>query len=55
MITLVQGRHHEVLFGGGAYSWAVGTEVHLPPKLSFFSDFGHFILKVLESAKFAYA
>ena len=38
--------------GGGGF---MGTEVHLPPKLSFFSDFGHFILKVLESAKFAYA
>ena len=30
----------------------MGTEVHLPPKFSFSSDFGHFILKMLENAKF---
>ena len=27
---------------------------HLPPKFSFSSDFGHFILKMVENAKFSY-
>ena len=31
----------------------MGTEVHLPPKFSFSSDFGHFVLKMLENAKFS--
>ena len=26
------------------------TQTHLPPKFSFSSDFGHFILKMLENA-----
>ena len=34
------GRRHEVLFVGDGF---MGTEVHLPPKFSFFSDFGHLI------------
>ena len=29
----------------------MGTQTHLPPKFSFSSDFGHFILKMLENAK----
>ena len=45
------GRRHEVLFVGDGF---MGTEVHLPPKFSFFSDFGHFILNMLENAKFSY-
>ena len=32
----------------------MGTQTHQPPKLSFSSDFGHFILKMLENAKFEY-
>ena len=32
----------------------MGTQTYLPPKFSFSSDFGHFILKMLENAKFAY-
>ena len=32
----------------------MGTQTHLPQKFSFSSDFGHFILKMLENAKFAY-
>ena len=31
----------------------IGTQSHLPPKFSF-SDFGHFILKMVENAKFRY-
>ena len=31
----------------------MGTQTHLPPKFSFSTDFGHFISKVLENAKFA--
>ena len=29
----------------------IGTQTHLPPKFSFSSDFGHFILKMMENAK----
>ena len=29
----------------------ISTQSHLPPKFSFSSDFGHFILKILENAK----
>ena len=32
----------------------MGTQTHLPPKLSFSSDFGHFILKIVENAKKIY-
>ena len=39
-----QGHRHEVLFGGGG--GFIGTQTHLPPKFSFSSDFGHFILKM---------
>ena len=50
--TRYQGRCHQVLFGGG--DGFMGTQTHLPPKLSFSSNFGHFILKILEDVKFAY-
>ena len=46
-----QGRRHEVSLGGG--DGFTGTEVHLPQKFSFSSDLGHFILKMLEDAKFS--
>ena len=29
----------------------MGTKTHLPQKFSFSSDFGHYILKILENAK----
>ena len=29
----------------------IGTQTHLPPKLNFSSDFGHFILKMVVNAK----
>ena len=45
-----QGRRHQVVFGEGRIS-----ETHLPQKFSFSSDFGHFILEMLENAKFEYA
>ena len=32
----------------------MGTQIHLPPKSSLSSDFNHFILKLLENAKFVY-
>ena len=32
----------------------MATQTYLPPKFSFSTDFGHFILKMLENAKFAY-
>ena len=35
--------------GGGVEF--IGTQTHLPQKFSFSSDFGHFILKMLENAK----
>ena len=44
----VQGRRHEVLFGGDGF---IGTQTNLPPKFSFSSDFGHFILKMVINAK----
>ena len=50
-VTPDQGRHHEILFGGVGF---IGTQTHLPPKFSFASDFGHFILKMLENAKQIY-
>ena len=31
----------------------MGTQTHVSPKFSFSSDFGHFISKMLENAKFA--
>ena len=31
----------------------MGTQTRLPQKLSFSSDFGHFILKMKENAKFS--
>ena len=36
---------------GGGFK---GTQAHLPQQFSFSSDFGHFILKMLENAKFSY-
>ena len=33
----------------------IGTKANLPPKFSFSSDFGHFILKMLENAKLSCA
>ena len=45
-----QGRRHEILFGGDEF---IGTQTHLLPKFSFCSDFGHFILKMVENAKFS--
>ena len=33
--------------------WFIGTQTHLPPKFSFSSDFDHFILKMVENAKFS--
>ena len=47
-----QGRRHEVFFFLGGGDGFIGTLTHLPPKLSFSSDFGHFILKMVENAKF---
>ena len=32
----------------------MSTQIHLPPKFSFSSDFRHFILKMLKNAKFTY-
>ena len=37
------------VWGGG--DGFIGTQTHLSPKFSFFSDFGHFILKIVENAK----
>ena len=45
-----QGRRHESFFAWG--SGFMGTHPNLPPKFSFSSDFGHFILKMLDNAKF---
>ena len=46
---LTQGRRREVLFEGDGF---MGTETNLPPKLMFSSDFSHFILEMLDYAKF---
>ena len=49
--TNKQGRRHEVLFGRDGF---IGTQTHLPQKFSFSSDFGHFILKIVDNnAKFS--
>ena len=37
-------------FGGDGF---IGTQTHLPPKISFSSDFGHFILKMVGNAKYS--
>ena len=50
MQKLHEGRSHEVLFEGDGI---IGSQVHLPPKFSFSPDFGHFIWKMLENAKFS--
>ena len=48
-VNTEQGRRHEVLIGGGGF---MGIQTHLPQKkLSFSSDFRHFILKLLENSK----
>ena len=45
------------LFAGAAprsFVWVdgfIGTQTHLPPKFSFFSDFGHFILKMVVNSQ----
>ena len=39
------------LGGGGSDVGFIGTQTHLPQKFSFSSDFGHFILKILENAE----
>ena len=38
-------------WGGGRF---MGTQINLPPKFSFFPDFGHFIVTMLENAKTSY-
>ena len=43
-----KGRRHEILIG---LVRLIGTQTHLPPKFSFSSDFGNFILKMLENAR----
>ena len=45
-----QGRRHEVLTGGGGRN--LFRQTHLPPNSVFSSDFGHFILKILNNVKF---
>ena len=50
--NICQGHCHKVLFGGG--DKFMGTQIRLPPKSSLSSDFNHFILKLLENAKFLY-
>ena len=42
------------VWGGGGRIHGQGTQTHLPPKSCFSSDFGHFILKMLENVIFAY-
>ena len=44
-----QGLRHEVLIGRGGF---IGTQTHLLQKFTFSSDLRHFILKMLENAKF---
>ena len=44
IIVRSQGRRHEILIRGVGF---IGAQTHLPPKLSFSTDFGHFILKML--------
>ena len=48
---LCQGRRHEVLTGGGGEGTDSDTQTHLPPNFNFFSEFAHFILKMLENMK----
>ena len=55
---VIQGRRHQVLFGGngfmGTQTQGILMDPNPPtPKFSFSSDFGHFISKMLENAKFA--
>ena len=54
------GTHLQIWGGGGAgasprsFVWGdgfIGTQTHLPPKFSFSSDFGQFILEMVENAK----
>ena len=46
-----QGHRREIFIGGGV--GFIGTQTHVPPKFSFSSDFGHFILKKLEKKLYA--
>ena len=46
-----QGRRQEVLFGGGQIQRHSSPPT---PKIQFLLDFGDFILKMLETAKFSY-
>ena len=50
-MCVLQGRRHEILCGGAVF---MGTQTNLPPKLVFSSDFGHFILNMLDHAKLLY-
>ena len=46
-----QWRRHEFFTGRVG---VIGTQTHLPPKFSFSSNLGHFVLKMLENAKILY-
>ena len=39
---------------GGGGDGSIDTQTNLPPKFSFFSDFRHFILKMVENVKWSY-
>ena len=50
---MLKGIAMKFCLGGGGHGF-IGTQTHLPPKFSFSSDFGHFILKMVENANFSY-
>ena len=58
-VAMLQNDWHKVTrassrsfdWGGGRIHGQLGIQTHLPQKLSFSSDFGHFIFKMLEDTK----
>ena len=61
LLVVVRDRGPGDLDGPGAsplsFVWGdvfIGTQTYLPPKVSFSSDFGHFILKMVEKTKLSY-
>ena len=50
-LSIPRGVATNFCLGGG--DGFIGSQTHLLPKFSFYSDFGHFILKIVENAKFS--
>ena len=53
-VLVGQERRHEVSIGEDGFIGTQTVQTNIPQKFSFSSAFGHFILRMLENAKFSY-